>query len=303
MKKLKRIIAYIFRIDVFNRILVFISMALFMVVPSIVLYNIKEITTAYSVVMPCIVLLGALIGTGCFALYKPTRIPLVYFAEMIFILVFFSNTFLNLPTAGMVDLNQGAVFWCEIAYCILGAVINLGYFLRVVSKRINYKYSTDEDTNNDNPADFISAEDPNEDVEKDLKKIAEVEGAQATAFVRNIKLSRFMRLVSYFVSLIAYIYYLINSTGSGHIIFSLTVAALVISSVLLVASFALPKDYKYVYYYNQLLFEVGILFVCSNAGVFPAWIIASMAVLFVSFLLTMIVEGRRWMGATNDQNK
>ncbi len=303
VKKLKRIIAYLLRIDIFNRIIVFISMCLFLVVPSIVLYNIGEISTNYSTILPCLILLSVLLGTGAFALYKPTRVTIFYFAELIFIYVFFSGTFLNLPTVGMEGFNQSAVFWCEFAYCVMGAVINLVYYLRVVLKRVNYKTAMDEDTNNDNPEDFISASSQNEDVEKNLKEIARIGGNNAVAFVRNIKLSRFLRAVSYVISLISYIYYISVTNGTGYVITQAAIAGLVISTVLIMSSFAQPKDFKYVYYYNQFILEIAVLLVCPQSQSSPVLVILSLVALFLSFLLTMIVEGRRWMGATKDQDK
>ena len=303
MKKLKKIIAYLLRIDVFNRIIVFLSMCLFVVVPSIVLYNIDIVTSNYSTIMPCLILLAVLLGTGAFALYKPMRVSFWYFIELIFIYIYYSGTFLNLPTAGMVGLNQGAVFWCELVYCIIGATINLVYYLRVVSKRINIKNATDEDTNNDNPEDFVSASDQNEDVEKNLKEISRIGGNNAVAFVRNIRLSRFMRIVSYVVSFVAYIFYIATTKENGHILTSVSVAGLIISTTFVLASFIMPKDFKYVYYYNQFVLEISALLVCSDAQSSPVYIIVSLVALFFSFLLTMIVEGRRWMGAKNDRNK
>ena len=59
---MKRISSFVFRIDTFNRIIVFVSMALFLVFPSWVLYQTKSDNYTFGNVMASILLLGIIIG-------------------------------------------------------------------------------------------------------------------------------------------------------------------------------------------------------------------------------------------------
>ena len=81
--KAKHLLVSLLRVDVFNRIIVFLSMILFLILPSYILYNIHDFNNNMEIVMPCLLLLGALLGTGSLTLYRPEKTAWVYFLEVL----------------------------------------------------------------------------------------------------------------------------------------------------------------------------------------------------------------------------
>lgn len=58
-----------------------------------------------------------------------------------------------------------------------------------------------------------------------------------------------------------------------------------------------PRDFKYMYYYHGLLYSLFALISCGNASFTILPFLLSLIAVFLSLILTLIVEGRTWTGA------
>ena len=152
--------------------------------------------------------------------------------------------------------------------------------------------------------DRINARDSNENIEKQLEKITQKNERNIMARIKSLKFSRVTRLCSAIVFLAVSIFYLALLSGRHNEVdiplFRVALLGIFVIAFLLGMSFLFPKDFKYVYYYNGILFSVSLILSCQNANVTPFFGIIATAVIFLSFLLTMIVDGRTWMGAKPD---
>ena len=92
MKRFKKIL----RIDIFNRLIVSLSMIIFSILPAYELYFVGINTPSELVAsLSNIIFLVSLLGNGFFALYKPTRLPCFFFFDIMFLYLFYSDAFLS----------------------------------------------------------------------------------------------------------------------------------------------------------------------------------------------------------------
>lgn len=294
--------AVLLRVDVFNRIIVFLSMCLFLILPSYILYNIHDYNNNMTIVMPCLMMLGVLLGTGSLTLYRPDKISWFYFLEVFLILLIYAPEWHTVPGVTLRHVNQVGIFWAEFSYCLIGMFLNFLYFFKFQLKR--KRNSLDEGTNHDTFYDFLNARDNNENIEKELEKITQQGNGNVMARIKQVKFSRVARLASAIVFIgvaIVYLALLSSQDGEEEIpLFKIALSGIFVIAFLLAASFLFPKDFKYVFYYNGILYSFSLILSCQNAEVTPLFAIVAMVVLFPSFLLTMIVDGRTWMGAKPD---
>ena len=113
---MRKLLAYLLRIDNLDRIMVFVSIALFLVTPSYVLYWTTESNQVTDTVIRCITLIGVIAGSGVITLVRPIRTTPFYFIEL---LIVYSIQFSEFNPSGF-GLNFVAIFWLEIIYCIIG---------------------------------------------------------------------------------------------------------------------------------------------------------------------------------------
>lgn len=300
--KLKKFLGILFRVDVFNRIIVFLSMCLFLILPSFILYNIHDYNNNMTIVMPCLLMLGVLLGTGSLTLYRPDKISWFYFLEVFLVLIIYSPEWYEIPGVHVPYINKVGLFWAEFSYCLIGMFLNLVYFFRFSLRR--RKNSLDEGTNHDSFYDFLNARDNNENIEIELEKMTSQSRGRILFRIKQIKFSRLMRLFSALVFIgiaTAYLALLARFDEEETIpLFKVALMGIFIIAFLLGASFLFPKDFKYVFYYNAILFSFSMILASQNAKVTPLLAIIALAIVFPSFLLTMIVDGRTWMGAKPD---
>jgi hypothetical protein len=302
--KLKAFFRFLFRVDVLNRIIVFISIGFFVVIPSITLYYLNESNFSLTDVVPCLMILGIVVGTGLFCLYKPVRTTWFYFLEVLFVLAVYSDYFLNVTVNDLVDTyNLAGIFGVEVSYCVVGLLINIVFFIKSISRYRKSKLAYDEHTNADSPYDFLNGAETNKEIERTVDRIIPDDRTrQRISAIRSVKLSRTLRVASLFVYLIVGVVTLIQiKADHTSLIYYPTMTGLLILPVLLVVSIFLPRDFKYIYYYNGTFFLFLMILCANNSALKPLWIIVGLVFFVVSLLVTLITEGRTWTGANPDR--
>lgn len=301
MTKLRRLFRFIARIDNFNRIIVFVSMTLFIVLPSMYLYKTTNENYSFDVVMPSTFLLGLIIGNGLLVLYKPLRSTWLYF--LICIIAFPFIYFVYDFQAVSVHIHYLAIFWICYIYCILGFLVNLIYLISILRKKS--KSEMNEQTNNDNIYDFLGGEKKNKVVDEHLKELHGDDFIYRTSNRLNkAKLSRLSRVVSFFISYIIITVYFIVSIQStsvrDNVLATILLIGLLTLPIIIVSSLLYPLDFKYLFYFNAFLIMVLSIISCSTYKMNPFMLIVAIILVGISFLITLIVEGRTWTGANPD---
>ena len=207
MTKLRRLFRFIARIDNFNRIIVFVSMTLFIVLPSMYLYKTTNENYSFDVVMPSTFLLGLIIGNGLLVLYKPLRSTWLYFLI------------------------------CIIAFPFIYFV----YDFQVVSFFISY-----------------------------------------------------IIIAVYFIVAIQ------STSVRDNVLATILLIGLLTLPIIIVSSLLYPLDFKYLFYFNVFLILVLSIISCSTYKMNPFILIFAIILVGISFLITLIVEGRTWTGANPD---
>lgn len=302
MNRGKQILYFLIRMDVLNRILVFISMAFLIVEPSWILYSIGD--SGIEEILPCLFMLGIVIGNGLLTLYKPIRTSWFYFLSVLFAMALNYKMFLDSPIDELVLYrNAVGIYVTMLVYNGIGLLINLIFFAQSLHRNLHPK-TFNEKTNEDNPYDFLNARNINKDVEKKVMNIVpDNEPGKFVKTIRKIKFSRYSRVASFALSFIVMIYCLYKSSTSAISLASpITVYGLIVLSVLVAVSLIFPGDFKYIYYYDSIL--LGVLLICaSKSDDIPLfWLVVNLIILILALLVTLITEGRTWMGATIDSD-
>ena len=128
---MRKLLAYLLRIDNLDRIMVFVSIALFLVTPSYVLYWTTESNQVTDTVIRCITLIGVIAGSGVITLVRPIRTTPFYFIEL---LIVYSIQFSEFNPSGF-GLNFVAIFWLEIIYCIIGFLVSLFSYMHYAKRK------------------------------------------------------------------------------------------------------------------------------------------------------------------------
>ena len=161
---MRKLLAYLLRIDNLDRIMVFVSIALFLVTPSYVLYWTTESNQVTDTVIRCITLIGVIAGSGVITLVRPIRTTPFYFLEL---LIVYSIQFSEFNPLGFY-LNFVAIFWLEIIYCIIGFLVSLFSYKHYAKRKKKQTSAMNEDTNEDTVYDFLNASDANKHIEEDI---------------------------------------------------------------------------------------------------------------------------------------
>ena len=305
MKRFKKIL----RIDIFNRLIVSLSMIIFSILPAYELYFVGINTPSELVAsLSNIIFLVSLLGNGFFALYKPTRLPCFFFFDIMFLYLFYSDAFLS-P-----EVIRKIPFDVHVLYVVFSFVagfflfINMSYLFYFLKKNKRYKTEFAEHTNSDSYYDFLNAKKNNKEVEEKIFMMYE-KRRSIVDNVKRIKISKLLRFISYIVFALIFVFYLSyvfkTSTPDNKITYNLLfyplVSSFIISTVLIIFSYFFPSDYKYAYYFNSILFNIVIIFSCfvNSASMFLS--IFSLVVFIISLVVTMITEGRTWMGESYDE--
>ena len=298
---MKRFLKWLTRIDNFNRIIVFLSMSLFIVVPAWLLYLMNEQNYSLDIIVPSITLLGILLGNGLLVGYRPLRTTWLYFLICIVSLPILYHS-INLSILQF-PLNTRAIFWICMVYSIIGFLINLLYFIQ--SSRRKSKSELNERTNNDHAYDFLGGQANNKVIADKIEKIESTRLlGKMKAGLNKTKFSRLTRVVSFLFSyIVALIYFFgtiqIESLQSNYLAILLFLFIL-IEPVCLIASILYPIDFKYIYYFNGMFLLITATIVSRTYQFSPIMLIFSTIAIGLSFLATLIVEGRTWSGDKPD---
>ena len=302
MNRFRKLGRFIYRMDNFNRVIVFVSMCLFLFLPSTLLYYTKSDNYSFFSVMACVMMIGISIGNGLFVLLRPLKTTWFYFFALVlmFLFLFQNCDFTIIPYS----INVIAIFIISLCYCILGFAINLVYLLYYVRRKT--KSEMNENTNNDTIFDFLGGNKKNKAVSDKLDELTDY-GTFADKAKKKIsggKFSRFMRIFSFAVSCICCIYYFAAQVGSVSItknIFAINLLLiLLLLTLALVASLLYPVEFKYIYYFNALFLLITSIISAGENSAKPFFLILSVIMNGLSFLLTLIVEGRIWTGSDSD---
>ena len=265
------------------------------------LYKTTNENYSFDVVMPSTFLLGLIIGNGLLVLYKPLRSTWLYF--LICIIAFPFIYFVYDFQAVSVHIHYLAIFWICYIYCILGFLVNLIYLISILRKKS--KSEMNEQTNNDNIYDFLGGEKKNKVVDEHLKELHGDDLIYRTSNRLNkAKLSRLSRVVSFFISYIIIAVYFIVAIQStsvrDNVLATILLIGLLTLPIIIVSSLLYPLDFKYLFYFNVFLIMVLSIISCSTYKMNPFMLIVAIILVGISFLITLIVEGRTWTGANPD---
>lgn len=296
MKKPQSLITFFSRVDVFNRIFVFLAMALFLLLPSYVLFYVKDGNNAFDTTMPCVFVLAVVLGAGVFTLYRPLRTTWFFFLECLFVILSANSHFI--PGSTPMPLSENGVIISESIYCILGFAANLFFFFHYKRKTRAFQQ---ENTHNDSVYDFLGGVESNSEIKKDIDKMEEETGGKLPEDWKNIKFSRIVRIASMFISVICFLICVIITLAKGTFFNNqlsiISFDGLFVVLITGLCSIFYPKDYKYMYYYHGLLYSLFALISCGNASFTILPFLLSLIAVFLSLVLTLIVEGRTWTGA------
>lgn len=298
---MRKLLAFLLRIDNLDRLMVFVSVALFLVTPSYVLYWTNETNQVTDTVIRCITAIGIISGSGVITLARPIRTTPFYFLEL---LIVYALMFSEFNPAGF-DLNFIAIFWLEVVYCIIGLFVSFFSYLHYAKRKRKRSSAMNEDTNEDTIYDFLNASDANKHIEEDIENIMEKEQREKMRRNKQMKLSRFARIFSYVVSFITLLGYFLSSaqkhgSGTKEIYAQLVFLSMILIPLIFILSLRFPRDFKYLYFYNTGFFLLLLLIISREFMMNPVFLIISFVILMLSFIITLIVEGRTWMGGLSD---
>lgn len=299
----------IFRVDIINRILVIITLILFSIIPSYELYFLNiETDTEKIMNLVNIIFLISLLGNGILAIYKPTRLSWFFFFDILFLLLFYNDAILNFEIRVKIGFDVFPLYLSEVIFASISLFVNLSYFIYFLGRKKKYKSEYNEYTNSDSFYDFLNGSDSNHKIDDELKEVDE-KGNRVVKKIKKWQFSKVSRIVSYLFYVVVFIISLSKITRHvtpgdriiDNILFYPLLSGIVISTILLISSLFFPRDFKYSYYFNLAIYLITLVFASRIIKFNPTLFIISLAILLLSFLITMITEGRTWMGARYDK--
>lgn len=300
MQKKNHFFQALFRIDNFNRVIVLVSMVLFIVLPSIILYDMDDEKYSFVLIIACLLQLGFVIGNGLFVLLKPLRTTWIYFLICLVSFPFlFSLYETSLYPLGM---NLRAILIFSMAYSGLGFLINILYFISLFKRKS--KIAFNEKTNNDNIYDFLGGAKKNKEISEKLDEIVNQNSSHAANIIRHSKFSRLIRNIDFLILFsLSLVYFIstISKNGFEKNLFAINMfLLLLILPICIVSCYIFPTDFKYIYYFNALFLLVTAIIESKFYEMNTFFLILMIILTGLSLLLTLIVEGRTWTGANPD---
>lgn len=298
---MKKFFSFLTRVDVFNRVLVLVSLIAFLIFPSVVLYKTNPSNEKLSTVMPSILLLGIVLGNGLLSLLRPLKSTWLFFLICIlsfpFIFLSYDVSELNLQA------DSFAVFWISMGYSLFCFFIESFYLRYALRRKSKMKFN--EKTNNDNVFDFLGPKKKNISVSQKLDEAVDNDYSKnIIAKMTKTKLSRVTRVVSFIVTYVICIFYFVKYGNGIRFIENqftmILLLCLILLPLCLFFSLLYPYDFKYMYYFNVLFFSLCEIIVCGKYNIESLLMIFSIILSGLSFLVTLIVEGRTWTGANPD---
>ena len=239
------------------------------------------------------------------AIYKPTRLPWFFFLDILFLLLFYFDTFTNKKTIELVPFNIFPLYITEIVIAGVGLAFNLLYLVYFLINRKKYKSENNEYTNSDTFYNFLNATQNSKAVEEKMNDMNKKENI-IVKFTKKYRLSRTSRVISYLFFVVIFFIYLfklisnVNILNKDILLYPL-ITSIIVTTTLFIASLFFPRDYKYSYYFNSALYLIVMIFISRQVEMNPTLFIIAIVVLLESLIVTMITEGRTWMGGKYDQ--
>lgn len=297
---MKKNLKLLLRPDNLNRIIIFISMCLFIVYPSLALYGLDDSSTMIYFV-PSIIVIGIVIGNGLLCLYQPMRTTWFYFfvCGLCFSVLHFGFNYMVEND----DILAVYIYYAYMIYSFLGFLLNIFYFMYFLTHK--GKYDFNEKTNNDNVYDFLGGEKRNDVISDKLENmISNNDINKKIEKIKRGKFSRTTRILSFVLTIIIFIIYFFSSIKKNSISnnsFSVFIIFSLISiSMSFMSSLRYPVDFKYVYYFNTLFDSIIVIIMCTRYSLMPIFVIIETILTGLAFISTLIVEGRTWTGANPD---
>ncbi len=307
MKNMPKALRFLLRMDVMDRILVFLSLCFFLVAPSAILYSIKDLNNSTETVLPGILMIAVICGTGAFTIYRPYRTSWFFFLECLIVLSLYPDEF-RMPKDVSLPLNLKLIYALELVLCIFGLIINFFYLLHYFNLKRRLKSELNEGTNHDDFYHVLSGYEPesSKKIQSELDQITKdnPQYRQLMDMLRRLKLSKYVRAFSLAVVYIIFVVQLIRLANRGNIYQFESFYPILIGMLTLpltfIASVVYPRDFKYQYYFNGILFCLGGFIGNVGNTLSPLGFVLSIIVLGLSLLITLIAEGRTWTGSKPD---
>ena len=300
MTRIKRIISKLFSIPIFNRIIVIVALILFLIIPVVSLQFTFFMPYTLNSSYPSLLIIGAILGIGAVALYKPTNMTLFFFIELFFIMFFFHDYILNLP--GKIIFNIEPIFNLELIYCTLALFIFFIQMFYVYFSKKNLKKTIKEDANHDSIFEFLCASDSNKKIEKKIENIAKDSKIELLIKKKTSlsKICRFLTYIPFLIFSVISLSHLNEALLYSNLLTTNIITSLFIVTISFIFSFLAPKDFKYVFFFNIYLFTAGNIIISYYLQHLPFLFIIISIITTLNLIITMIPEGRRWMGAKLD---
>ncbi len=293
---------FLLRIDNINRILVLVSRAFFLSLPSYILFYLQDGYEWKTIVIPCLRRLGATIGVGILCVYRPRRMTFAYFFERALILL---SMFLSqAPFGRQLSLSVHPIVILFLVYCLLARLVNLLFLAYYFRKRSFFgKNSRKEGTNGDGPFDFLNAVPTNKNIENDLNSIPEGKRGIILKERKQIKLSKVRRTIAFFLAIVRFILSFIQSGNPHSLPSQVSLVGILSLPLFYGGSLLFPRHFKYGFYFNGrrfLLCDYLSFDFHGKIGSFHFFFLAARILFGITFLVSLIVEGRIWTGSKED---
>lgn len=295
-------VRFILRIDNINRILVIVSRIFYLALPSYLLFHLHDQQNWKEIVIPCLIRLAAALGDGLLCVYRPTRRTFLYFFERFCILLVRFVT--QAPFGRNLALSVHSIVIVLLVYACLGRIVNLsflGYYLR--KRTLWGKNSRKEGTNGDSAYDFLNAKPTNKKIENDLESIPEGTEKQRRKRIKQTKLSKVRRTIGFIVAILRFVVAFIQSNQSFNLTFQVSLVGVLVLPLFYFGSLQFPRHFKYGFFLNGRRLRICdyLSFEFSGGPSALNFCFILFRIIFgISFLVCLIVEGRIWTGAPED---
>lgn len=200
----------------------------------------------------------------------------------------------------MKEHNLPGIFSTEIVLASICLLINSIFFFRSLVRYRRSKSITSEKTNADSPFDFLNASEINHDIEKQIRTM-DANNIMLSK-IKGVKISRASRVFSFLsLGFVMLLFVFKTKVKAGSNSFSLIIPTMSLSTTAFLSSLVLPGDFKYIYYYVATFYSLMFILSSSITGLSIPLCIAVIAIHVFSLLITLITEGRTWMGGPIDQ--
>lgn len=253
-------IKYFFkRIDTIERITIVVSIALFLILPSLLLINVFDISSdTKNIIYPSLVSLFITLGGSLVCFCFPIKVSPVYFLLQylthLFLFITIDSSIVNVS----IKLCK-AITTINIIYSLISFIFTLTVLLIYVSMKIK------RDRNKDVDGDDKSSEIVNfiNNDKKLMSLFNPILPKNEIVKGKNIKLSLIFRIASYILYFVVSIIYVASpnaiSLFKSDYLSEILTLSLLLMLILLLTSVYYKKEIKYLYFYIAVGFNVFLL--------------------------------------------